>query len=171
MLQCYYSKHLFWFWGHFCAWIYNDVSLLFVFDLFLGWGRERWSWEQTICNIFMDLLRKFFSNSKGSYQKGILMSLLWLPPTRFVHGFLCCFSYKAGNLICGRNSSPTCHYCVEIWAAEVFSIIKIVLEKRIFESYNMINLYHHIQAMDQIWVINYLTYRKIVLVYSGKKRR
>lgn len=109
----------------------------------------------------------FFSNSKGSYQKGILMSLLWLPPTRFVHGFLCCFSYKAGNLICGRNSSPTCHYCVEIWAAEVFSIIKIVLEKRIFESYNMIDLYHHIQAMDQIWVINL---QKKCIGLLGKKK-
>lgn len=54
------------------------------------------------------------------------------------------------------------------WAAEVFSIIKIVLEKRIFESYNMIDLYHHIQAMDQIWVINL---KKNCIGLLGKKKK
>ena len=98
MLQCYYSKHLFLFWGHFCAWIYNDVSLLFDFDFFFFFflvvGRESWAWEQTICNIFLDLLRTCFAWVLQSFQIAKVASrreFAWVYndfPTRFVHFYV-----------------------------------------------------------------------------------
>ena len=48
--------------------------------------------------------------------------------------------------------------CVEICASEVVSI-------RIFESCNMINLYYHIQAMEQKWV---LSYKKTCIGFDGE---
>ena len=70
------------------------LILIFFFFFFLVVGRESWAWEQTICNIFLDLLRTCFAWVLQSFQIAKVASrreFAWVYndfPTRFVHFYV-----------------------------------------------------------------------------------